>query len=152
MSSAESRSTPNPWSLSSATKTLVDPYESVLSKAPRETDGGRRGPPQVPAAPERTAVNSIDFAPPEERQRGPTISTYRIAANGTRYGATDPVTLNPEDVAASTLHPSASWPPCRCPRHGGRPKTPASVERWATELRPSRGTAPRRSGAGPNIS
>ncbi|MFE2729124.1 hypothetical protein [Kitasatospora sp. NPDC059327] len=57
--------------------------------------------------------------PPEERQRGLTISTYRIAADGTRYNATDPVTLDPDDVSAHAYHPSATWPTCRCPLHRG---------------------------------
>jgi hypothetical protein len=34
LSSAESLSTPHPWSLNSAVNTLVDPYKSVLPKKP----------------------------------------------------------------------------------------------------------------------
>ncbi|MFB7669478.1 hypothetical protein ACFC1R_37160 [Kitasatospora sp. NPDC056138] len=61
-----------------------------------------------------------DFVPPEKRQPGLTIRSYRIAPDGTRHDDTGPVTVDADDVSAHATHPAAGWPACACPIHGGR--------------------------------
>ncbi|WP_354644407.1 hypothetical protein [Kitasatospora camelliae] len=56
---------------------------------------------------------------PVPRHRpGMTIRTYRVAADGTRYGHRGPVTLVPDGTAPIPRFPD--WPACACPRHAVR--------------------------------
>ncbi|MER7756885.1 hypothetical protein [Kitasatospora sp. NPDC097643] len=64
-------------------------------------------------------MTSSDFVPLEQRRRGLTIRSYRIAPDGTRSDDTGVVTIDPDDVSPDAHHPAATWPICPCPIHGG---------------------------------
>lgn len=63
-----------------------------------------------------TAVISPDSNQPAEPHQGLSIRTFKVAADGTRYDDSGVLTVDAEHSSA-TLHPSAMWPPCTCPRH-----------------------------------
>jgi len=63
-------------------------------------------------------MTSSDFVPLEKRRQGLTIRTYKVDAAGETYDDSGTATVDPDDVRAQDLHPSARWPTCGCGRGG----------------------------------